>query len=418
MKIAPAVVGCVLLALAQPARAGGYDTPILYSARHMGMGGTAISFVDDPSALFHNPAGLSHTKFISLTADFSPLFGNIQGSPQDKARSVKSETTFAPFFIIAGGFRVTDWLTLGVGAYPVASAGAEYKYSVDDGVNTTEDRTKLVFIEIPVAASFEIPHSGVSIGLAYRMSMVSLDRYRKATDDLAPFYDMELKGFNAMGFRAGVQWQPIPELRVGLVYRHKTETEVTDDSARFLGNDATDVKMKFTLPSKLGFGVRGDLGPVGLAVDGEWGFHSQNEESNIEFKIAGAPGTPVANKFHWKDALTLRTGVEYRFLDAWAGRLGYIFDQQTSNEHYPTAFGTPPGPTHSLTAGVGYKAVRWEANLAYAYRFGTATVTEADVNSNSKTGGDPANYCAPCAKAGDYEIKLNGVYADFSWYFE
>ena len=50
-----------------PVQAGGYDTPILYSARHMGMGGTAISFVDDPSALFHNPAGLSHTKFISLT---------------------------------------------------------------------------------------------------------------------------------------------------------------------------------------------------------------------------------------------------------------------------------------------------------------------------------------------------------------
>ena len=45
----------VLLSAALPAllpaaaRAGGYDTPMLYSARHMGMGGTAIGFV----SLYH-----------------------------------------------------------------------------------------------------------------------------------------------------------------------------------------------------------------------------------------------------------------------------------------------------------------------------------------------------------------------------
>ena len=39
-------------------RAGGYDTPILFSAQHMAMGGAAIAYVDDPSAMFHNPAGL------------------------------------------------------------------------------------------------------------------------------------------------------------------------------------------------------------------------------------------------------------------------------------------------------------------------------------------------------------------------
>ena len=33
----------ILAASASPALAAGYDTPILYTARHMGMGGTAIA---------------------------------------------------------------------------------------------------------------------------------------------------------------------------------------------------------------------------------------------------------------------------------------------------------------------------------------------------------------------------------------
>ena len=80
VRLLPAVL--LLLVGVGPAHAGGFDTPILYSARHMGMGGTAIGYVYDPSALFHNPAGLAHTDFIAITGDFTPLIGNITSSPE------------------------------------------------------------------------------------------------------------------------------------------------------------------------------------------------------------------------------------------------------------------------------------------------------------------------------------------------
>src|SRR5689334_25443807 len=46
MRISTAL-GVLGLVLSAPrlARAGGYDTPMLYTARHMGMGGTAIGYV-------------------------------------------------------------------------------------------------------------------------------------------------------------------------------------------------------------------------------------------------------------------------------------------------------------------------------------------------------------------------------------
>jgi hypothetical protein len=57
---APVVsAGALAVIMSAPlARAAGYDTPILYSARHQAMGGTAIAYVDDPSATF-TTAGLA-----------------------------------------------------------------------------------------------------------------------------------------------------------------------------------------------------------------------------------------------------------------------------------------------------------------------------------------------------------------------
>jgi len=104
----------ILLSAPRVARAGGYDTPMLYSALHMGMGGSAIGYVKDPSALFHNPAGLGHVERAEVIGDFSLLLGGIHASPgaAPAGRDVDSETTVAPFFLLGGAYRLHPMLTL------------------------------------------------------------------------------------------------------------------------------------------------------------------------------------------------------------------------------------------------------------------------------------------------------------------
>ncbi|MCA9615853.1 MAG: hypothetical protein KC586_24025 [Myxococcales bacterium] len=194
--------------------AAGYDTPILYTARHLGMGGTAIGYVDDPSALFHNPAGLRHTRRISLLGDVSLLLGNITGSPSEDAIDADSETTFAPFFMLGVSGRVTDWLTMGFAVYPVASAGGTYKYDVS-GVGQITDSTTLIFFEASYGLAVEVPDYNLSFGLGYRVTYVSLTRERLPTDRTrtgdygSQATDFSASGFSFAGFRLGVQWQPI-----------------------------------------------------------------------------------------------------------------------------------------------------------------------------------------------------------------
>jgi len=413
---------CILLATwlaTTSASAGGYDTPMLYSARHMGMGGTAVGYVHDPSALFHNPAGLGDVAQVSALVDFSLLLGKLQASPNITARNVDSELTVAPFFMVAGAFRLTPWLSAGLGIYPIASSGATYQY----GAPGFEDKTSLLFIEATPALAANLA-KGLSVGLGYRVTFVSLERYTGNRDDgSTPFLDFKLTGYNFASFRAGLKWQPTPRLSLGLVYRQKVTTHVTNEMGIATRAVYRDISTDFLLPTKFGAGARydfDDLGPhLGVALDLEYSLNSENEGSPLRGTPAGS-NTEVAvpNVFAWKNSVTLRLGAEYRLLadpalgrDRLALRAGYVFDSRVANPQYPTAFGTPPGATQVLTTGAGYDFGHWQSNIALAYRFGSATVTTDDLNAPGR------KECAFCGSSGEYSIRLTGIYVDASYAF-
>lgn len=404
-----------LLAVPAVAHAGGYDTPMLYTARHMGMGGTAIGYVSDPSALFHNPAGLGHIQHAEVIADFSLLLGGIHGSPEEgRGKDVDSELTVAPFFLVGAGYRIQRMITLGVGVYPIASAGATYHY----GAAGYENRTELFFLEASPAVAVN-PLPNLRLGIGYRVTYVRLVRFQGQVGSSDPKLDFKMAGQNFTGFRVGAEWDALPWLHFGAVFRNKVRTKIDgDQGVAFV--PYTDISTHFTLPAKLGVGTRVDFDPLripaSLAIDFEYDFNSQNPGD----PLAGTPEpghdapSSVPNIFKWKDSQTLRIGAEYRILhdaetdlDRVPLRLGYVYDTQTANARYPTAFGTPPGPTQVITAGTGYNGGAWQANVAYAYRFGHGKVTDPD----------PA--CHFCSVAGktDYTIHLNGIYVDASYKF-
>ena len=135
----------------------GFDTPILYTARHQGMGGTAIASVNDASAGFHNPAGLQGVRGLGLIADFSLILGKIQASPTP-SDNLESRTVVAPFFLLGAAYRLRPWLTLGLAGFPVASGGAEYRYPVGRTKPVTWlDKTDIVFFEVTPMLSLNVP---------------------------------------------------------------------------------------------------------------------------------------------------------------------------------------------------------------------------------------------------------------------
>lgn len=394
-------------ASAPAAFAGGYDTPILYSAQHMGMGGAAIAYVDDPSAMFHNPAGLMGTKGLTLMANVTLVTGFIRSSPSTVNLNEESESLLAVAPLLGASYDVNDVVAFGLAFYPVASAGAEYLYTEAGSGAKVRNFTSVRFLEISPGVAFKIPDTGLSIGFGYRIQFVSLGRYLGPEDKAAgtPTFDVSMSGKNFTGFRVGLQWEPIPELQLGLVYRSLTRTTIEDDKGVVLA-PATNVETEFTLPTKLGFGARVNLDPIAIVLDLEYGLYSDNQTN--EFKADPALVLPIVNVSKWSDALTLRAGVEYGVDKTWFFRGGFLWDGQVSQEDYPSAFGTPPTSTTSITAGVGYKCGDdWELNFAAVQRFGSTKVEK----------GDDLDACIPCSADGDYKLSMTAFYLDFVYAF-
>jgi hypothetical protein len=312
-------VALAALLLPAGARAGGYDTPMLYSSRHMGMGGAAVGYVGDASALFHNPAGLAQIGRYHLLLDVSLLVGDLQASPVVGAENITSERTVAPAFLVGAAFRVHERVTLGVGVFPVAAAGGEYRYTQPGGSAPVVDRTSLNFFEFTPAIAVNIDEIGLRIGASYRITYVQLERARipnPQADPQRPNLEINASGMDFLGFRLGVQYQPPqhPNLQLGLNYRHKTTTTVESSGPVYaLGLPLGDVEASsnFVLPSRLELGARYDFGTAnseghyagGAAFDFIYAFNSQNDASG--FRIGGIELVQV---FDWTNGITMAMG--------------------------------------------------------------------------------------------------------------
>jgi long-subunit fatty acid transport protein len=401
-----------LLAAFTPAvsHAAGYDTPMLYSARHMGMGGAAVSYVADPSALFHNPAGVSRVRGGAVMANVSPLFGTLQASPNENAKSVKTEPTIAPLFLAGAAYRPWRGLVLGAAVFPAGSAAGAYKYPSLDGKTTISDAATLAFIEVAHAVAYELPY-GLRLGASWRYTMATFQRKR----DDAIKIDLDMSGKSTDGFRLGLQWSRGP-LDVGVSYRNRIDLDVHADTGTLSAVDGEDISFKFIFPSKVTGGVqyRGIQG-LRLALDVEYGFNSENNETQIRGAIKGTKSyVDFASYYEWADGITARVGGAYALGKAEV-RAGYAHDRQVTQKKYPSAFGTPPAPTHIATVGVGYQLLdSLDVSLAGAYRTGSTTVTRDDLAK--KTDGVSPK-CAFCGLEGDYGINLFGAYLDVVWRF-
>lgn len=395
------------------ANAAGWDTPIVHTARHQGMGGTAIGYVDDPSAAFHNPAGYVGVEGLEVLGSMTLLLGHLTTSPGDypAGTDVRSDLVVAPFPMLAAGYRVHEWITFGVAAFPVASGAASYTYPTST-TGDFEDSLRAVYLEVSPGVSLNVPEDVVpgrlSIGVGYRATAVMFNRDKTTSAGVTQF-DLDLSGWNFTGFRAGVQYSPIPELRVGAVLRNKIDVTAKADSGTGF-RELSDLELGFVLPLKAGLGARLDIARMSVAADYEFTAQSQNDVVELSGVVEGdTERTAIPNHFMWKNGHTARLGLEYRAPygeNAFPLRLGYVFDSTVGNENYPTAFGTPPAPTHSVTGGVGFHRDEFQINAAGAYRFGSTTVTSV------------ASECVFCSAPGDYSISLVGLYLDASMDFD
>ncbi|AKO52442.1 hypothetical protein ABA45_08415 [Marinobacter psychrophilus] len=152
--------------------------------------------------------------------------------------------------------------------------------------------------------------------------------------------------FNEFSFTLGMQYQATPRLRLGAVYRSKTDMSFSGDltldlDPAGLGKQTVRYDLELDMPGHIQVGAEYQLIPNKLAwsVDTQWTNWASADGigSTTKFKF-DAPLIGFINDlqvdYKANNAWTLRTGLEYKITNHTTLMAGYAFDESIFDDQY------------------------------------------------------------------------------------
>ncbi len=339
--------------LAPPAHAAGFAS-FEQGARGMGLAGAYAAQSDDPSAIFHNPAGIAFLKgrhlylgaaLIRPDLDFkgaSPFPG-----PQ-VAESGDASLTLPPAFDYSQ--QLSERMVVGVGLHVPYGLRTRWRnretsYSGRFIAKSAEIRS---YSLNPTVAFKLADRLSLGAGLDVRLSNVTLERnlavpvnpFTQRIQDAATVRLASRRELG-LGFDVGVLAKLTDDLSLGASYRNRVKTSFSG-SASFAriatGNAQLDALVEQRLPA-------GDV-PVETEIEfpalitlgaqyawGDWTFAADvnfqlwSSFDRLELRLPGRPELSSDLEQGYRDSQVYRVGAERRLDDLWTVRGGYFFDR-------------------------------------------------------------------------------------------
>jgi long-chain fatty acid transport protein len=408
---APAVLAlwAGLTLVAAEAHASGFAI-FEQGARGMGFAGAYAAQTNDPSAIFHNPAGIAFLKgkhlyiggtLIAPTSDFagdSPFPGVGVTEEGDAGIIVPPALDYS--------HQLTERLVLGLGVH--VPYGLRTRWKNRDTTFTgrfVSKEAKVNSYSINPTVAYQLADRlAVGGGLDVRLSNVSLQRNAGAVDpftfavkDVAAI-DLESDTSTKLGFNVGIVAKPSANLSFGVSYRHKIASDFSG-SANFAliptGNPQFDgavaaqlpagavpVTTRIEFPSIVEAGVAYTHGDWTLAADVD--FQQWSSFDTLPLTFQGRPDLSTTVPENYENSRIYRIGLERRLNDSWSVRGGYYFDETPS----PAASVSPLLPDadrHGAALGFSYNVSTWNVDVAYWHLFFKDRSTEG-VNRDNYNG--------------------------------
>jgi len=383
--------------------AGGFEKVIMFSGKHAGTAGAAVSSVKGSDSLYFNPAGLaageSEQKW-DVTANFSPTFPKFSGPVTHDSVTKESSRPLVPIAALATSYRATPDLSVGLGLF--STGGSKTSFTVDpvaaaaqySRIGNRDIKVDLKILEIALGAGYKLTPEW-SVGAAWRVSKVSADF---ATFDQHPvsfnagalsyinLHDLKDTSYN--GFRIGTEYRNTDNSwGIGANFR-----STVDFTAKGKANGAADAVtslMTFTdgdasasssLPMQLSLGGDYALNDHWRAfLEGSMTQYSHNKYLKIDGHMLTAANTKQAITKNlvlaWHDLYVVRVGTEYTGLENWVLRGGYIYNTAVTNKHYARATFIAPGSGHTFIVGTGTSFLNKNLDVDAALEYGMASAT-------------------------------------------
>jgi long-chain fatty acid transport protein len=359
------VIIILLLFLTCPAFAG---NPV-QGAKAAAMGTAFVAVADDPSAIAHNPAGL--TQLTGTNIYGGPTF--VIPSTSYTSLSGQSEDTdfqifFPPQLFVSSDLKTKN-MRFGIGIYsPFGIGGRKWDKNGLTKYSSIENMIATISIN-PTIAYRVLPTLSLGAGIDFMISKTKGDKKIDQSVFGAGDGKVSIDALGTgWGFNLGILFMPDRRWSLGLGYRsrtkvtHKGDIELTNIAPQlqplFGGSRfKTDMETSSTFPDLINFGVafRPD-GKLTLAAEFEYGGWSsfKNAEMKLEHEVPEANFTDSSTPLDWNDAWIAKIGVDYKLNDKVSIRGGYAFVKTQIPGHTLDA-AAPDADNHNICVGLGYK---------------------------------------------------------------
>jgi long-chain fatty acid transport protein len=372
LLLASAVVAVAALA-ARPCRASGF---LIYdlSGEAMGRGSAVSASVNEPAAVWFNPAALPYMRGVSASA--GGVFITARSSFTPAAGGADTTSQRGNFFLptLFANASISDRLAVGMGVYTAFGIGIHWPddwMGRENGIAATLQ--SLTFN--PTVAFKILPQLSVAVGF---------DAVRGTVDfitGLPAIVGGEVRlvgGTWGYGGNAAVLYRIVPNaLHVALTYRSRVKLKLDNGTADFDPGNPEFLSMipdqngtaEITLPDIITAGVVGHpRADLALSFDANLVLWSTYGRVDINFvdrsdPTLSAPAKVLQPQAH--DTFTLRGGADWsspvRGLHL---RGGLIYDR-SALDSTGVSPGLPDADRYDLALGVGYGNGRLRADLGY-----------------------------------------------------
>jgi len=350
--------------------AGGWNNTLI-GTRAFAIGGAFVAVADDPSAIFHNPAGLVYQgRTFNLSVDgfyISPVHEYVT---TDGARVESRYKSSVPQFFLT--FKANSRLTFGFGFYvPYAGGGVDWK----EGAQVQPFKSTMGVYSLTPTISYKFSEKlSVGFNLNFYSGVLNIDM----VDAIYGPMKSEEKG-SAVSAGFGLMFRPSQRVSIGLGVRGpakmtltgRTEVTFTDP---LLGTFPIllDSETSFDLPwdIELGFAYRvtENLLFSTSAQYTMWSALDRVEKIMINVPVVGdVEETQIMN---YEDILILRVGFEYFISGGVILRGGLGYDRCACPEDTLDYKGNIDVDKFTLIGGIGYRTGRTQIDFVYAYAAG------------------------------------------------
>jgi long-chain fatty acid transport protein len=345
----------------------------VHGAKAAAMGTAFVAVADDPSAITHNPAGITLLKGTNLyNGQTVFILSSSYKNPEGQSETTQPQVFLPPTFYLTSDFG-TDNLAFGLGVYSLYGIGGR-KWSQTGLTRYVSTDSLIGTLHInPTVAWRVLPQVSVGIGLDV---LYAVNRMVNMVDQSffgAPDAKLRFKGDGfGVGYNLGILLFPGKKFSFAFAYRSEIRVRqrgglelesIAPPLQSLFGGDSfsTGASIVTRFPHIFSWGMAFRPNPKWtIALDVEWlRWSSFNRLSlALDQKVPAAGLSDITMNLNWGDSVLVKAGVDYRWRDNVSLRAGYSY-LSTPVPDYTLSPANPDAEAHYLSLGMGYTWRRW-----------------------------------------------------------